>query len=908
MQELATRFQQIDSNFESLNVEKETLASYIELIRVFFAKMMFYEAAQCIERVEMLIAIYSEENQQADSSLELNEHKQTYYEISGIGSRRVRPINTQEAVPIVMSDNDHDTKVTGSSAADEYVDPDEALKNKRAYLFTDHDFLQARRRLVRPRTTKAMRYLLNDVEEIWSNSQSFYEFRQRIGDQETKMYHKKTVINWITKLLVQKYMFNYIESHFPNNNLISDTLNSEKESSDRILYRAAGYRALNQNNIVIPSPDSDVEIDHDIWAWDFWKQQKKEKMQSLFLKQWVLLGPTIFKSFPINFGSGGRYQRVVKRDYYGRVVDPDYVDRHPDIKVEDLEQFIVNLNEINQEFEELRVNPFNFSGFSAKKHELMTTRNNDQVNKIVVRDFLHRVGVELAPSATEHIRLNTHNIFKSHVIDKVIIGASLDEAPVDGINIDALWVCSSYIGLRNKKTHTIMMTVGIIGMQCFVHYTVFGHTDNNVVFADKTMDENLERMDLDSNSDSDSGLDPDFDYKMSGGEEKTPDVPELAKKIPIFYGHKTKIPLNISTFSHYLFNTWDSFSNANMDKFTATLMFMSQTPLVEKIKKLREIENRKHIQLRCHWTSTDSQYGKKMEQANYLLSVTYGNAHMCALPQNMARFHPCKQIMTHLKAHIAKYPNMPLKRVMRMYTDQLLQKNMILRVIRHCYYHTTFGKSRPHPFDFGSQLTDITQEALDADCNEPDPKKIPNYNKTGHLVCYSPETHVVAKMLPVSRHRWHVLSQKTALFDNLKGKMLQTAAKYFYTSNIYDFLMNENATENVTLTKTATLGDLLVNKTFQNMKVDVEFTWFCMTLTQVLYKATAFALHSEEGSEFIAWPAAGFFLVLHLGQRISWSAVCSFLCDDFYPSMPMPIHQKESFEWISENNFGIIQI
>ena len=370
--------------------------------------------------------------------------------------------------------------------------------------------------------------------------------------------------------------------------------------------------------------------------------------------------------------------------------------------------------------------------------------------------------------------------------------------------------------------------------------------------------------------------------------------------IPIFSGYKTKIPINKSSFANFLFGTWRSFSASDIkiNQIAKDVIFSNHS-LQETVIALRKAEKTENKPMRCHWSKSESQFGQSIKEINALFAITEGfeKAHICLLPKNMPQFHPCMRIFSHLKLHIAKYTAnaMPLTDVVTAYMSKLCAKNMILRVVHHCHYRTSFADTRP--FTLADELAPVQldEDALDNACNTVDPAEIPHNANVGHLVCYAPRTNIIAKILPAAQNRWHILSQKTALFETLKGKILAEHPRPdFPPVESSDFLEEAIVNANDPVAEELVVIQnhiLLLTLTDGNGTFLINYVWWALVLICKL--PNTWHLHpaviEQDSIRYIYWQGAENprqKIVLRCGPKFLLSSICPLLYNNMFAITP----------------------
>jgi hypothetical protein len=665
--------------------------------------------------------------------------------------------------------------------------------NKRSYKFSDHDFLQARQRLSRSRTSPQMIRFMSKLGELWHSSSSFDDFVVAIqqffqGDQVMMLpLQEETIINWLTKLCVQQYLMHYFETNMPENELSKDADKEnmhQKERSKRILARAKGYAAINPGDIVPPDITS-----RDYWAWSYWIRQKKwenDDLVQMFVKQWVLLGPNIFKRLPINFGSGGRYG-------YDEEKHPNY---YPNaMTMPKLKEFI----------DALAKNPGASIHVATKMHATKDSTSDpnktvydNKGNKYkfnVVREFLNRIGIRhgraftLDQSARRKTSVAEELRFKQYIQERYVFGLLQKNQQFVNLNgrelenADVMWMDETSLSLfpshkwawgfekrqtqttQAKKTsggeYNMMLTLGLIGGKSFVHYMIY-----------KPQREHAKR-----------------ESKVFDGNKKLETV--------FFHGKLAKVMGTYGSILNYLFGTWNSNDNLSLPE---NIRCSINTPeyLAKLIKKLRANRDDKNIPLYFFWDNLAGHFGKSVRHKNetdippkkpynpaheqmksLFASAGIQNVNMTFVPRHMPQYNPCERVFAHLKGFIsrkAKLTNSHINptEMLLLVEDYIKQvkDNGIINIIHGCHYYTTFKQAHSTPKDQKEFIERPTKEQQKKWCNEIYPWKKPDKNFKGQLVCYSPKTNVIAKYLPPDKHRWHILSQQTVLFENDLEPML----------------------------------------------------------------------------------------------------------------------------------------
>lgn len=648
----------------------------------------------------------------------------------------------------------------------------ESSTSKRKYEFRDLDFTAAAKTTCQAgqMDTGKIQLVLRCLR-IWQDSSSLDEFYNtlsiRMTDQLIRPMTTRTLVNWTTKLVIQRYLYKHFSSQWDidalRNVYEARTKGESTEyyvyeivtpgvDSASILVRAQALRLI--DTTMIPEPE---ESSRDLWAWLYWMRLKGSHMCIKFLKQLVLCGPKAFQERPVTFLSGGR---MGKGEHH---------------RAEDM-----TMHTLSQYLEQLSVNPL-------QSVQQLQSPDANQYGVQQIQSFLNRIGVRQRSTKRmdEHISRNNVRADMRRFIQWV------QRVEQFGDHVDAVWMDETTIsphavqlsawGLQGDTSpafgskytggiYNMMLSMGCIGKHTFIHYMIYKPQRKSISIVGKTI---------------------------------------------VGTGSRVKTYGVFASVLNYLFNQWgenmlDPVEAPDSPWHLQEVVLQQQNldPLVDFIAGMRQRYGCQENKLLFMWDSFSAHFAQMIkepsnDQPMHRASYNHGgdmlremfevkgvrNMQMILLPRHTSQFNPCERVFALMKQYMRRVGATRNTDSGVMSEDQMytcihefitkMKDSTLARLIYACKYN--IQNWQPH---------ERIHQDHQIDCNNPSTTVHGERSQKHQVVCASAANGLISRYLAPGSKRWHILSPLSVLFDKQQQYSIPTFTSAFWESfgNISDDL------------------------------------------------------------------------------------------------------------------------
>lgn len=332
----------------------------------------------------------------------------------------------------------------------------------RKYEFKDADFTLELKKTISQMKMSPKYYWAREGYKIWQQSGDEKSFHRNmslaLSKQVVRPKNLSTVLEWVWKLVIQRDILAQL----------GDRVHPGRQSAD-ILRRAMDWRqGLYTPNVPVLNEEAvNQKVDQ---VWKYWLTTRGPKVVEQFTKQLVLLGPDIFRDYPVSFFHGGR-------------TGPGNIVRAEDMTMQRLEQHIAVIAKapsrplglgprLGRQVEEF----LRRIGISKRKAFGVDAYAGHNNNRADVLRFIHLIQKEL--------------VFGNYTTDGVWMDeTTLSERP----ERNNAWSFGRHRTkvLQAKKTsggsYNMMLSVGIVGKETFIHYMIYLPQRKQFVFKKRVL-------------------------------------------------------------------------------------------------------------------------------------------------------------------------------------------------------------------------------------------------------------------------------------------------------------------------------------------------------------------------------------------------------------------------------------
>lgn len=643
--------------------------------------------------------------------------------------------------------------------------PNVQQSSKRKYTFQDKDFKHVFQAANPIRTTIAQHGFI-----VWEKAETWLKFvkklRKEFRFQVVKPRDPDTLIKWVTKLCVQRFMLRVLVANKKHDLLKSGV------TSESIITRAKGFRQLKLETLTPQTPEQNSK---DYSAWLYWQKKlgSTQEIWHKFLKQLVIIGPRHFYLSPVMFSTGGRRGK-------GTIVRADDMTMPVLLKI---------INEL------INSGPSSQSLSSKEQNDMVDVKYEDGTIKKLrgrhIRSFLNRIGIfkrkgrSFEAKAFHKVNRVEAKRFVEHIQKQLVFGSGkndvvfFDESSLSLFPRRRLqWTVGKYGAARTnfslqKKSNSIgaynlFLSCGVIGSQTFLHLMLCKPLHVNLkLFENEFVPHNTVTTKAKLRGTTSSVM----HYFMN-----TSGLPLFGVPDPTLNTDTTKnIKISRCLYHHQNLDPLFDYiaklrTQQNVDPNIPLYFMMDNAPshMAQKISA-----NLRSANAKGEWNPAFQFFEQFL-----IAKVGSLHNHVIFLPKYLPNFNPCERVFAHLKNYInRKAPHnvdtLTEKQLFKLVGQfsNAMNKHTIAKIVHGCKYQLEGWPAHP-------EYKRIPKHISDDVCNNPDPLYVDKSIEGLQVVCASQNSGLISKYLPFGEKAWHILSKKATLFDPQKPYIVNPFTLY----------------------------------------------------------------------------------------------------------------------------------
>ena len=574
----------------------------------------------------------------------------------------------------------------------------------------------------------------------------------------------QTAINWAARLVLQRAIVEIVRELVPNGGALVRDQDNQRSDDAVIIQRARNVRDILNDEALVATIQARILGQQPLVAWAARQQPHVANIAQL-LRLWAVCGLHLFTRTVLHLARGGRT----------KLADDG---RHDAVTMDTLSPVINRLRK------EPQAHVSGTDGVVAHGETLQPTGG---LSSGQVYTFLNRLGIKrqtahaVQASALRVTSKMEARRFRRLFQDVYTIGDTADCVWMDETTLTlspsqtTAWGFSSVKSsvLADKRAgrggqYNMMLTVGCIGRDVFIHYAVYKPQRDRVVMT----------------------------------------TPQTTPLLFVELGTRRKVMGNYGSILNYLFGHW---------KRAIPTLLAQDISLMDAVAQMRRDSGRDGgpvglaSQIPCFfvWDNLGAHFNQTVRAGaeatfrgpfnpsfDVFKTLLPPGVSMVHTPRYAPQFNPCERVFAHLKAFItthwmarrtdqrADHINEP--ELITLIADFFASRpdDYVCRVARACMYRITPGGGQPPiPVPIKQQVSP------DEACNDPgfDPH---TYDVTGldrrssQLVCACERTGLISKALaPRGGDSWRVLAPASVLFDKQKPYIIERFENFFDVGN-----------------------------------------------------------------------------------------------------------------------------